>query len=234
MDKIDVVPSEIFDLDEATVARYLRTHPDFFIHNASLVEKMVVPHPVQGAISLPDWVMRRQRVQLSQQAEDIQLIIEQVRENEVLFNELLYLVTDLACAENLEEMLNQLNRWAKNLGLSGATLRLFSDRWRLSAPLDAQKLVLTRRAFESIRLQRFGDKRNYLGHLNGSELLLLLPNSLNVGSVAVTLLGQCGELGLIIFTSRDRQHYQNGMGTVLLDKLALLLPRLLSKWVSRL
>ncbi|PSU33148.1 DUF484 family protein, partial [Photobacterium phosphoreum] len=54
-----------------------------------------------------------------------------------------------------------------------------------------------------------------------------------VGSVALSLMGEFGDLGLIIFSSRDSHHYQQGQGTVLLDQLALLMPGLISRWIER-
>ncbi len=51
----------------------------------------------------------------------------------------------MSSAESLQQMLLALNRWAKKLGLSGAQVRLFSDSWHLSAPLDAHQLVISRR-----------------------------------------------------------------------------------------
>ena len=46
-------------------------------------------------------------------------------------------------------------------------------------------------------------------------------------------MGEQGELGVLIFSSRDPQHYQPGMGTVLLDQLAKMLPGLLERWIER-
>jgi hypothetical protein len=49
----------------------------------------------------------------------------------------------------------------------------------------------------------------------------------------MSLLGERGELGVLIFSSRDSQHYQSGMGTVLLQHLSHMLPELLQRWVER-
>ncbi|MGA6580016.1 DUF484 family protein [Providencia sp. NPDC089923] len=221
-------------LDEFDVVQYLKENPYFFLRNAQLLEQLKVPHVVQGAISLPELVMNRQRLKIKELEQDIRFMVEQAHENIELFDELLVLVIDMSSAKSLQEMLLTLNRWAKKLGLSGASVRLFSDSWYLSAPLDAHQLVISRRVFESIRIQRFGDKRNYLGRLNGPEIQLLLPDALNVGSVAISLFGHHGESGMVIFTSRDREHYQHGMGTVMLEKVAQILPRLLCQWIERL
>ena len=84
-----------------------------------------------------------------------------------------------------------------------------------------------------MRIQRLGQQTHYLGTLNGPELLVVLPEAKAVGSVAMSLLGEHGELGVLIFSSRDPQHYQQGQGTQLLHELSLMLPDLLARWIER-
>lgn len=234
MDKPEIALDDVYQLDERQVVKYLQGRPDFFIRNASLVEHISIPHAIQGAISLPEWVMNRQRLKIKQLEQDIRFMVEQAHENGQLFDELLYLVIEMSKADSLQDMLLRLNRWSKKLGLSSGSVRLFSDCWQVSAPLDAQQLVISRQAFEFMRIQRFGDKSYYLGHLNGQELQLLLPEATNVGSVAITLFGHHGESGMVIFTCRDRDHYQEGMGSVMLEKVAQMVPELLCRWIERL
>ncbi len=220
-------------LDDSAVSDFLRHNPDFFIRNARQVEQMMVPHPVRGSVSLVEWQLSRQRNQIRQLEEEITLLMEQATLNQQLFSRLLTLQGELASASGLHEMLNRLQRWARELGLAGANVRLFSERWRIGAPSDFTQLALARQAFEPLRIQRFGQQNHYLGNLNGPELLLLLPQAKAIGSVAMSLLGENGSLGVLIFSSRDSQHYQSGMGTVLLQQLAQMLPPLLSRWIER-
>ncbi|AXH64812.1 DUF484 family protein [Providencia huaxiensis] len=234
MDKTKKAQELVHQIDELDVVRYLTENPYFFLRNAQLLEQLKVPHVVREAISLPELVMSRQRLKIKELEQDIRFMVEQAHENVELFEELLVLVIEMSSAESLQQMLLALNRWAKRLGLSGAQVRLFSDSWHLSAPMDAHQLVISRRVFEPVRIQRFGDNRNYLGRLNGPEIQLLLPDALNVGSVAISLFGHHGESGMVIFTSRDREHYQHDMGTVMLEKVAQILPRLLCQWIERL
>ncbi|MFD1092912.1 DUF484 family protein [Providencia vermicola] len=234
MDKTEKASEQIHQMDEHSVMQYLKENPYFFLRHPTLVEQINVPHVVNGAVSLPELVMSRQRIKIKQLEQDIRFMVEQAHENVELFDELLLLVIEMSSSKSLQEMLQALNRWAKKLGLSGASVRLFSDSWRLSAPLDAHQLVISRRVFEPVRIQRFGERRNYLGRLNGPEIQLLLPDALNVRSVAISLFGQHGESGMVIFTSRNREHYQHGMGTVMLEKVAQILPRLLCQWIERL
>ena len=84
-----------------------------------------------------------------------------------------------------------------------------------------------------MRFQRLGQEQHYLGPLNGPELLVVLPEAKAVGSVAMSMLGSDADLGVVLFTSRDASHYQQGQGTQLLHEIALMLPELLERWIER-
>lgn len=220
-------------LNDQAVSDFLLQNPDFFIRNARQVEQMMVPHPVRGTVSLVEWHLARQRNHIANLEEEITLLMEQATANHQLFDRLLALQGHLAAAPTLHDMLNRLHRWARDLGLAGANVRLFSDKWRIGAPSDFTQLALSPQAFEPVRIQRLGKDQHYLGSLNGPELLLLLPQAKAIGSVAMSLMGDRGDLGVLIFSSRDTQHYQPDMGTLLLQHLALMLPDLLSRWIER-
>lgn len=220
-------------LNDQVICDYLTRHPDFFMRNAALVEQMAVPHPVRGTISLVEWHMARARHRISELEYRVTMLMEQASANEQLFYRLLKLQGRLASADNLKDMLHQLHQWAREMGLAGAFVRLFSDRWRLNAPLELVHLALNRQMFEPLRLQRLSRGHHYLGVLTGAELSLILPQVKTQGSVALSLLGEQGDLGVVMFTSRDPQHYQAGQGTQLLQEISLLLPDLLQRWVER-
>ncbi|UKL32613.1 DUF484 domain-containing protein [Klebsiella pneumoniae] len=220
-------------LNDRAVVDYLLQHPEFFIRNAAQVEHLRVPHPVRGTISLVEWHMMRARNHIHVLEENMSLLMEQAVANESLFQRLLQLQTRLAAAESLDDMLNRLHRWARELGLAGATVRLFPDCWRLGAPSKFTHLALNRQAFEPIRIQRLGQARHYLGPLNGPELLVVLPEAKAIGSVAISLLGGDNAPGVMLFSSRDAQHYLPGQGTQLLQEIAQMLPGLLERWIER-
>ena len=221
------------EMDDRAVVDYLLRHPDFFIRNARVVEEMRVPHPIRGTVSLVEWHMARARNHINHLEENISLLMEQATSNESLFYRLLHLQSRLASASSLDEFLLRLHRWARELGLAGATLRLFPDRWRIGAPSSFTHLALSRQAFEPLRIQRMGHENHYLGPLHGPELLIVLPEAKAIGSVAMSLMGRDGDLGVMLFTSRDPQHYQQGQGTQLLQEIAQMLPELLERWIER-
>jgi uncharacterized protein YigA (DUF484 family) len=61
---------------------------------------------------------------------------------------------------------------------------------------------------------------------------VVLPEAKAIGSVAMSLMGRDGDLGVMLFSSRDAHHYQQGQGTHL-QEIALMLPELLERWIER-
>lgn len=220
-------------LDDDIVSHYLIDNPDFFIRNSRYIERMRVPHPIRGSVSLPEWHMARQRNKISQLESEITLLMEHASSNELLFNQLMSLLLQLIKASDLNTLLESLNIWAKSLGLSGAYLYLFEDKWLLNAPSNYHHFALNSSRFDFIRVRHLQYSHQYLGTLNTTELDFLLPDRGYVGSVALSLFGQFGDLGILIFTSSNPQHYQAGQGTLLIKKISEILPILIEKWIMR-
>ena len=65
------------------------------------------------------------------------------------------------------------------------------------------------------------------------ESLVALPEAKAVGSVSMSLLGGDEAPGVMLFSSRDPQHYQQGQGTQLVQEIASMLPGLLERWIER-
>ncbi|MFQ1018702.1 DUF484 family protein [Gilliamella sp. CG13] len=220
-------------LNDEVVSQYIINNPDFFIRNANQIESLQIPHPVRGVISLPEWHMARQRNKIKQLESEITLLMEHATANEQLFSQLMDLQLKLIQTSDLNELIQSLNSWAKSLGLNGAYLYLFDDKWLLSAPSNYHYLALNSSQFDFIRVRHLQYSHQYLGALNSTELDFLLPEHNYVGSVALSLLGKFGDLGILIFTSANPHHYQAGQGTLLLEKISELLPILIEKWIMR-
>lgn len=227
-------PLTVVALNDELVSQYLLQNPNFFINNASKVEQMQIPHPIRGVVSLPEWQLARQRNKINQLESEITLLMEFASENEVLFNQLMALQKELMMADELDDLMQRLNHWAKSLGLIGAYLHLFDDRWQLTAPSSYIKYSLSTEKFEFIRIRHLQANQQYLGQLNTTEINLLIDDPTHfIGSVAISLLGRFGDLGVLIFASRNKYHYQAGQGTLLLEKISEILPILISRWIAR-
>lgn len=223
-------------IDEEALCHYLLDHPDFFIRHATKLENLQIPHPIREAVSLPEWRMARQRHKIEQLEDEITLLLENAQANEELANQLFILVNRLIVATDLNQLHDILNSWIKSLGLSGAYLYLFDDRWQLGAPLNYQRFILNAAKFDFIRVRHLQYSYQFLGTLNSAELNFLFPHAKpqgHIGSVALSLFGEFGDLGLLMFTSCDSDHYQSGQGTWLIEKIGEILPILISQWIQR-
>ncbi|XNM86139.1 DUF484 domain-containing protein [Escherichia coli] len=208
-------------------------NPEFFIRNARAVEAIRVPHPVRGTVSLVEWHMARARNHIHVLEENMALLMEQAIANEGLFYRLLYLQRSLTAASSLDDMLMRFHRWARDLGHEQVRVCACFRIAGASCASNHTHLALSRQSFEPLRIQRLGQEQHYLGPLNGPELLVVLPEAKAVGSVAMSMLGSDADLGVVLFTSRDASHYQQGQGTQLLHEIALMLPELLERSIER-
>ncbi|MDF7669706.1 DUF484 family protein [Orbaceae bacterium ESL0721] len=228
--------SSVNTIDEETICHYLLDHPDFFIRHAKQLESIQIPHPIREAVSLPEWHMARQRNKIEQLESEITLLMEHASTNEALADQLQLLQNQMIIATDLNHLSEILNRWTKLLGLSGAYLYLFDDKWQLNAPLNYHHFTLNAAKFNFIRVRHLQYSYQYLGRLNSTELDFLLPptqSRAHIGSVALSLFGEFGDLGLLMFTSRHQDHYQTGQGTWLIEKISETLPILISRWIKR-
>lgn len=220
-------------VNDALVSSYLIEHPDYFIRHAKQIEQMNIPHPVRGVISLSEWQLARQRNKIKELESEISILMEHASSNERLFESLMTLQSQLLLASDLNDMVLKLNKWAKSLGLAGAYLHLFDDKWQINAPSNYCHFALSVNKFDFIRIRHLQYNYQYLGQLSSTELALLIPDKTYVGSVALSLLGKFGDLGVLVFASRNPNHYQFGQGTLLLEKISEIVPILVNHWVTR-
>jgi uncharacterized protein len=230
---LDELATEKVKYHDKQICEYLLKNPDFFIHHAKKLDTLRISHPVRGVVSLPEWIMARQRNKIKQLEQEIQHLINQATMNQKLFEQLMFLQLELLKANDIDELIDRLNSWAKSIGLQGAYIYLFDDKWQLSAPSKFQHLALSSDKFNFIRISYLQYSQYYLGQLNPTECAFLIPDQDYVGSVALSLLGQFGDLGVLVFSSRHPNHYQTGQGTLLLEKISQILPTLMSRWINR-
>lgn len=219
--------------NDELVCRYLLQNPAFFVRNAEQIGKMRIAHSVKGAISLVEYLLEKQRKNIGHLENKITSLTELARHNQRLFESLIKLQCLLLEASDFDDFLERLTQWAKSLGLLGAYLYLFADKWQLELLPCSQNLILSPEKFEFIRLRHLQYSKQYLGQLNSTELNLLIADQQTVGSVAITLLGEKGDLGVLVFASDSPMHYQAGQGTLLLEQLSKLLPALINQWIRR-
>lgn len=233
MSKLSIYKSRKLALTDDKICQYLLRTPDFFIRHTKLLDNLQITHPSRGIISLPEWQMTRQRDKIKELEQKIQSLLKHAAENEILFDQLINLQLTLFKASNLDELIDYLNQWIRMLGLQRAYLYLFENKWQIPPIPKYRHLPINTKKFDSIRIRYLQHGYHYLGQLSRSEMAFLIPDREYRGSVAISLLGQLGDLGLLVFASRNPNHYQHDQGTFLLEKISLLLPIFVNRFLIK-
>ncbi|WP_172600343.1 DUF484 family protein [Sulfurivermis fontis] len=95
-------------LSDASVADYLRRHPDFFLRHDYLLTDLELPHDAKGAVSLIERqvaVLREQRQELKRK---LQQLTQTARDNEHLLERIEQLILGLLEARGSEALLRRL------------------------------------------------------------------------------------------------------------------------------
>ncbi|MDA3978284.1 DUF484 family protein [Gallibacterium sp. AGMB14963] len=227
--------SEI-DVDfEQQIDQYLQAHPDYFSRHQALLDQLVIHHQRKGMISLVEAQLGRQREKIATLENALNQVSSTVQQNETLFFSLLPLQKQLYQAKDITEANHDLDQWAKTLGLKQGKILLLKDAWQ-SESVTSQ-YWLDRKAFEIIRLERFGLQSFYLGKLtNREKSLLFLPEELPIGSVAICLLNNKQDHkpyhAVLVFTALHEGHFYRGQNTDFLETLIELIEPLFHQWLT--
>lgn len=226
-----------FAINAQQVADYLAQHPTFFSQYTDLLDHLQIPHQRKGAVSLVELQLDRQREKIEQLQQELAKLTQIAQHNEQMFFSLMPLQQKLFTLESVPELTQALQHWAENLGLKQVKVLLFNDAWHLPTSLPAE-FQLDRRAFEVIRLERFGLRSFYLGKLTHKEkTLLFLPEEFPVGSVALCLLKDNKQpqstTGLLLFSSHNEGHFYAKQETAFLQELTRLIESQLTRILTK-
>lgn len=208
------------ELTGDTVAKYLITHPEFFVHHPHLLEQLEVPHIHKGSVSLVERQSEQLRHKVRQLSSKLSQLIAIAKQNEEIYriyadlNLRILKCTDISTVQMVlaEVMQEQLN-------LSSVALKPYKGAFALPE--------IQRKLFSE---KRFKDQAFFFGRLSEHEKKLLF-NDQEAESVALLLLGAEGELGVLAIGSKDPGHFNPDMDTLLITQLqqflSILLPKLL-------
>tara|TARA_R110000868_G_scaffold146747_6_gene367708 strand:- start:1015 stop:1713 length:699 start_codon:yes stop_codon:yes gene_type:complete len=202
------------------VAEYLLTHPDFFIKHASLLENLEVPHAHKGSVSLVELQSEQLRTKVRLLNYKLNQLISIARQNEQIYRVYADLNLRILSCDTLDELRFVLEE-------------VMQERLQLEAVVI--KHFVGAHAFPEIQRHLFIEKRFkrdkfFFGRLSEHERKLLFPDQ-QANSVALLLLGDLGELGMLAISSKDASHFHPDMDTLLITQLqqflSILLPKLM-------
>ncbi|WP_372868391.1 DUF484 family protein [Pseudomonas sp.] len=217
------------ELDSATVADYLRLHPEFFVDHDELIPELRIPHQRGDTISLVERQVKLLRERNIEMRHRLSQLMDVARDNDRLFDKTRRLVLDLLDAVSLEEVVSTVEDSLRHqFQVPFVSLILFSD-----TPLAVGRSVSSAEAHQAIGGLLAGGK-TICGVLREHELNFLFGESeaKQVGSAAVVALSYQGLHGVLAIGSVDPQHYKSSLGTLFLGYIAEVLARVLPRFAT--
>lgn len=217
------------ELDSATVADYLRQHPEFFVDHDDLIPELRIPHQRGDTISLVERQVKLLRERNIEMRHRLSQLMDVARDNDRLFDKTRRLVLDLLDSASLEEVVITVEDSLRHqFQVPFVSLILFSD-----TPLAVGRSVSSAEAHQAIGGLLAGGK-TICGVLREHELNFLFGESAakQVGSAAVVALSYQGLHGVLAIGSVDPQHYKSSLGTLFLGYIAEVLARVLPRFAT--
>lgn len=214
-------------LDDTLIREYLLENPDFFLNNEDLLASLHFQHNEKGAISLIERQQQKLRVKVKQLEEEITELMVNARRNQVIFNAYSQLYVRLLRCSTLTEVLDQLQlTFERELEMPALSLKFFNSPIELE-----EQYTFASDTHKQLLSKRFNEGQIYLGRLTEQEQKLLFRED-KVSSVALMLLGEQGEIGMLAVGSSNAGHFEPAMDKLLITQLQALLSALLPKLMA--
>ncbi|GGK03691.1 DUF484 family protein [Pseudomonas matsuisoli] len=207
-------------LDAATVAEYLRQHPEFFVDQDELIPELRIPHQRGTSVSLVERQVKLLRERNIEMRHRLTELMDVARDNDRLFEKTRRLVLDLLDAGSIEEVVSAVeDNLRHEFKVPFVSFILYSE-----SPTSVGRSVAQTEAQQAIG-NLLASSKPICGALRPHELEFLFgEQGKQVGSTALVTLKQHG---LIAVGSSDPQHYKSTVGTLFLNYIAEVLLRVL-------
>lgn len=215
-----IVENDISLTDELVVT-YLQDHPEFFNRQAEFVTGLRLPDHQRGAISLVERQLSQQRQKIHNLEEEITQLMVIANQNEQLFalySDLYLRLLDCATAAELLDCLHL----ATTQLLSLDALKLW-----LVKPTEVEHSSIVKADCSDVIENRLTKDGYYFGRLQQSEQELIFAEPTQGSVVLVRLSHHDEEIGFLAISSRDAEHFDPRMDTLLLNQFKKLVAKLL-------
>jgi uncharacterized protein YigA (DUF484 family) len=193
---------------EAEVREYILSNKDFFVKNPDVAERVQVPHKQKGTVSLVELQGSQLRKKVRQLSFKLSQLISIARQNEEIYRVYANLnLRLLRCTEFAQMQYIVEETLQDELDMSAASIKPFKGLFAL--PEIQQRLFMEK---------RFKDSDFFFGRLSQHEKQLLFGDGI-AESVALVLLGDKRDLGILAIGSADPIHFTPDMDTLLIKQL---------------
>ena len=208
-------------IDAEQVAVYLLENPDFFIQFPQIIEQISIPHIHKGSVSLMELQGEKLRKKVRSLSHKLDQLIFIAKQNEAFYRIYADLNMRILKCTNFSDLTFILEEVIQeNLQLASVTLKPFKGAHAL--PEIQRRLFIEK---------RFKTQQFFFGRLSDHERKLLFADQ-EANSVALLLIGDLGELGILAIGSKDPGHFNPSMDTLLITQLQQFLGVLLPKMLT--
>ncbi len=208
-------------LTDELVVTYLQDHPEFFNRQAEFVTGLRLPDHQRGAVSLVERQLTQQRQKIHSLEEEITQLMVIANQNEQLFALYSDLYLRLLDCTTAEELLDCLHLATTQL-LSLDALKL----WLVKPTAVSHSSIVTVDCSDIVE-SRLSKDGYYFGRLQQSEQELIFAEPTQGSVVLVHLTHHDEEIGFLAISSRDAEHFDPRMDTLLLNQFKKLVAKLL-------
>jgi uncharacterized protein YigA (DUF484 family) len=207
------------------VARYLRTHSDFFTHHVELIETLSIPHETGVAVSLVERQVELLRNKNKELDQKLHQLIKVAKDNEKVSHRLHAITLGLVSIRGFDETLSGI-RDLMHADFPGTkvTIRLF-DVLQETNVKDCQAMEKSLQKSKLVQAL-FSSRRRGVAFLTKRQIENVFNNDEEkkpIRSAAAVALKKDDQLGVLFLGSTDANRFQNGMGTLFLGNLGEIL-----------
>jgi hypothetical protein len=222
-------------LNDNSVSEYLLTFPDFFERNSQLLTKLRLPHvrDVAATVSLVERqveVLRERNQSLERKLKEL---VDVARANDALADRIHRLSQRLIRTRTLAESISAIETSLReDFDAMNSVLVLFLEEARAIEPAMGRFLRVAAASDEEVRtfdsLLSSGKPR--CGQVRDAQRDYLFgKDPVDIGSVALTPLGQKGALGILAIGASDAERFHPGMSTEFLVRIGELVTYALTR-----
>ena len=215
---------EIEDITDKDVLDYLRSNPDFFHENSSLLGALDIPHPVNGAISLIERQVRVLREKNNKLNRKLKEVIGNARINDKLNERMFHLAGALIRVTSLEDTLMVIEEsMYDDFEADAVAIKLYDPDMKLPVS-HSQSVLLQNEAILSSFGKVIKARKPYCGSLKTLQLEFLFgKKGASIMSSALLPVGYKFEYGFVAIGSQDRKRFHQSKDTSFLSHLSELL-----------
>lgn len=215
--------------EQERVARFLRAHPDFFLHRLELLGGMNIPHiRAEGTASLIERQVQVLRDKHHHEREQLQALVETARDNERVANRLHEVALELMIASDLDAVCVTIPPLVRDLfRVDAAVIRvehkqLAGTRAELVHPDDPVFIELRARVTHGRSVSDNGLPSSIKNQILGGDAACM-------HSVMLVPVGGKRPIGVLALASAEKNRFEPDQGTFYLDRLGELMGAVLRR-----